>query len=515
MQLQKVTVSAEHNCIVVPSDQRIPNVFPHQKTLPDGKGHVLPNGGDEVRVLRNLGYEVPSPITAGYDWGGITPFKAQVVTAAMLVVEPRAFVLSGMGTGKSLSVLFAYDYLKKAKIINKLLVVAPLSTLNFTWAKEVFDRFPKYSVGVLHGSKAKRLKVLAQDFDIYVINHDGLGTIEKELRMKFDHRDIIVFDEVSAFRNARSLKHKIARDLTPTFGRVWGLTGTPTPRDPTDAFGIIKLINPGSPGVPKAFTHFRDQLMTKQGMFRWTPKPGAQEQVYKYMQPAVRFTLADCIDMPPTIYQDYETKLGPDQKRVYSELVKHCRAMSDMGSITAANEAVVLNKLLQVSTGCVFMDDKEPKHLDNTDRMKVLSELIESNDRSVIVFAPYVPLVKRMAEELGKKYKVHAIHGGVSQAARTQIFSTFQGNPAKQVIVAHPATMSHGLTLTNANLIVWAGPVWDLEVYSQANARISRPGQTSDRVVVAHIVGTAVERRVYRKLQGKDKMQGVLLDMFE
>lgn len=511
-----VEVSTKHKMLVTPGDPRIPNLFPHHKRLPDGR-YVLPHKGDEVRILRNLGYTVPSPIMADYDWGGTTPFKAQVITTAMLVVEPRAFVLNTMGTGKTRSVLFAYDFLKRRFACQKMLVVAPLSTLHFTWAKEIFDVFPNYKVQVLYGSKQKRLKLLAEDADIYIINHDGLAVIQDELIHKFGKDDIVTFDEVAVFRNSRAKKHKVALKLSERFGRVWGLTGTPTPREPTDAYGIIRLINPGQAGVPRAFTHFRDELMYKAGQFKWLPRPGSQEKVYKYMQPSVRFTLEDCVDMPPTIFQNYEADLSPEQNRIYKELMKHCRAMYDKGSITAVNEGVVINKLLQVSTGSVFADGGDVTHLDSKKRVAVLKEMIENNDRSVIVFAPFVPLVEKLAEELNDMgVPVHMIHGGVSQKKRSEAFSTFMHPMAgKQIIIAHPATMAHGLTLTAANLVVWYGPTYDLEIYEQANARIARPGQTSDRIVVAHIIATPVERRVYRRLREKEKMQGSLLELFE
>jgi hypothetical protein len=442
-----------------------------------------------------------------------------MVPSTYLVFRRNGNVFVSGNTGKTRSVLFAYDFLRRRFACKRMLVSAPLSTLNFTWAKEVFQVFPNYRVVVVHGSKEKRQKLLKEPADIYVINHDGLGVVEKEINAMFGPDDIMCVDEVAVFRNSRSKKHKVAKRISTKFGRVWGLTGTPTPREPTDAYGIIQLVNPGQAGVPKAYTHFREELMSKHGQFKWLPRPGAQDKVFKYMQPSVRFTLADCVDMPPVIHQEHEAELSPQQSRVYKELLKHCRALHAEGSITAVNEGVVLNKLLQVSLGSVFMDDKSVKMVDATRRVKVLKELIEDNDKSVIVFAPFVPVVEHLHEELKKDFPmVHMVHGGVSQKDRSQIFNTFQNSDwakTKQVIVAHPATMAHGLTLTAANLIVWYGPTWDLEIFEQANARIARPGQTADRIVVARIAATPVERRIYRRLEGKQKMQNVLLELFE
>ena len=111
-------------------------------------------------TLRNLGYDVRPPMMETYDWNGDTPFDAQRITAALITTNRRSYVLNGIGTGKTRSVLYAYDYLKKAAdTYGKLLVTAPLSTLRQTWEREVAMVFPHLKVAVLHGhNKAKRIK---------------------------------------------------------------------------------------------------------------------------------------------------------------------------------------------------------------------------------------------------------------------------------------------------------------------------------------------------------------------
>jgi len=96
---------------------------------------------------------------------------------------------------------------------------------------------------------------------------------------------------------------------------------------------------------------------------------------------------------------------------------------------------------------------------------------------------------------------------------RNEIFNTFQDSPEKQLLIAHPQCMAHGLTLTAANTIVWFTPTTSLEIYEQANARITRPGQ-SHKTLVIHLTGTAIERKLYSRLRQKARLQGALLDMF-
>jgi SNF2 family DNA or RNA helicase len=514
LNVQRILVDTKSKMLVTPCDPRIPRAIPHALTL-DDQHLLVPHGSEETRVLRNLGYMVPSPVMASYDWGGTIPFEAQKVTTAMLVVEPRAYVLNTMGTGKTRSVLFAFDYLRSAFKVRKMLVVAPLSTLSFTWAREVMLTFPKYRVAIVTGDAARRRKILADDsFDIYVINHDGLGVVAAEVAKRFTTQDALVFDEVAVYRNSRAKRSKIAQAVAPIFGYVWGLTGTPTPQAPTDAYGILRLITPHS--APRSFTRFQNELMTKISQFKWLPRKGAEQQVFAYMQPAVRFTLEECVDMPPVIYVDHETPLSQEQADAYKALTDTCRAMIDSGDVVALNEAVLINKLLQVSTGTVYDTEREVRNIGAPSRVACVLDLVEANDRSVIVFCPYVPQVDMVAAALRKAgHTVHTVSGATTPAQRTDAFNQFQRDPGKQVIVAHPATMSHGLTLTAANLVIWYGPTYNLETYEQANARIARPGQTSGRITVAHLMGSPAERRVYKALGKKQDMQGLLLDLFK
>lgn len=82
------------------------------------------------------------------------------------------------------------------------------------------------------------------------------------------------------------------------------------------------------------------------------------------------------------------------------------------------------------------------------------------------------------------------------------------------MLVAQPAAMSHGLTLTAASTIVWYAPIPSNDIFEQANARITRPGQKHSQLIVM-IEGTPIERKYYQRLKDKQKVQGVLLDLIK
>lgn len=466
---------------------------------------------DAVRLLRNVGeITVPSPIQYYYDWCGGTPFESQRVTADLLTVAKRAYVLSEMGVGKTRAALWAYDYLRREGLVKSAVVVAPLSTLSAVWENEVFENFPHLTTAVLHGDKKRRLKLLAQPADIYVINHDGVKVLHQEL-FRDPRIDCVLVDELASYRNARSDRWKFLAPIVRRAQYAWGLTGSPTPNEPTDAYGQAKLLTPGSCGT--SFKAFKDLTMRQIGTFKWIPREDSTDTVYRTLQPCVRFTRAQCFDLPETTYSAREVVLEPRAAAAYKQMFNDLAIQSAAGEIAAANEGVKLSKLLQIACGFVYDSKGNGHFLGGTERFKQIIEIVENASGKVIVFAPFRYFVELLGRVLSSKYPVATIHGDVPPSQRAKIFTSFQREDEPRVLVAHPATMAHGLTLTSAATIVWASPTTSLEIYEQANARITRAGQKRQTHII-HIQGTKAERYIYSRLQRKAKMQGALLDLF-
>jgi SNF2 family DNA or RNA helicase len=488
----------------------------------DHKGQRLvavPHRPDETRVLRNLGFEVPDPMPMHYAFPKVSgkhePFAAQRETASFLSMHSRAFCLNGMGTGKTNSALWAYDYMRRTKIVNKVLVVCPLSTMERTWADSVFNTFPHLDAVVLHGTREKRLKLLRQSVHIYIINIDGLSTIKDELAKRTDI-DLIVIDELALARNASTERWKTLNTICnkQVNRRVWGMTGSPTPNAPTDAWAQCKLVTPDNTNVPKYFGAFRDRVMRQLTQFKWAARPEANDVIYQMMQPAIRFSLDDCTDLPEQMFITREVEMTPEQKKAYKDMMSKLATEYAGGQILAVNEAIKANKLIQIACGVAYGTDGVEVVIPSKPRMDVLKEIIAESEGKVIVFVPLTGALESVATELRKDWAVEVVHGGTSKNERDQIFSNFQRGFDPRVLVANAATMSHGLTLTAATTIVWYAPVHSNEIYEQACARVRRPGQTKTTVIV-HIAGTDVERRVYKRLQDKQSMQGLLLEMME
>lgn len=495
--------------------ERVLNVVSSAKTI-KVKGETLvavPHRFEETKVLRNLGFDAPAPIRHHYEWPGrFKPFKAQLEAAAFLSMHRRAFNLSELGTGKSLASLWAYDYLRSVGKVNKALIIAPLSTLERTWADEIFNHFTHLTCAVVHGTRAKRLKMLAQDVDVYIINHDGVAIVEEALRARQDI-DLVIVDEIAqCARNAGTDKWKTINTVVNKHKNkrwCWGMTGTPTPNAPTDAWAQCRLLVPDS--VPPYFNRFKMQVMRQITQFIWQPKPDALDIVKNVMQPSVRFTRDECVDLPPLMYETRQVALTKEQTKSYNEMLNKLRTQADSGDITAVNEAVKMAKLIQIACGVVYADDGTEVTIPSNPRIKETKDIINAAEGKVIVFVPYVSSVKMVADELSKDFTVETIYGGVNKNERDRIFGEFQKGKDLKVIVAQPAAMSHGLTLTAASTIVWYSCVTSNEVFEQANGRINRPGQKMNNFIIL-LEGTKVEQRMYKRLKNKQKMQGALLE---
>mgnify|MGYP000508756909 CR=1 FL=1 len=498
---------------------RVLSVIPTaRKTLFHGTTLVgLPHRLDEVRVLRNLGINAPSPIEYHYKWAGrYQPFDHQKHTASFLTLNNKALVLNEIGTGKTQAALWAADYLMQIGQVKKCLIISPLSTLERVWGDAIFMDFMHRKSVTLHGTAERRRKLLKVNADFFIINHDGFGIIFDHIKDMFD---LIIVDEAAVLRNPSTDRFKYINrfmKLNPST-RLWLMTGTPTPNDPTDAWSLAKLIE--SPYCTGTFGAFRDQVMMRVGQWKYLPRPDSANTVRHILQPSVRFTRDECFDLPDTIIQTRKVPLTPEQDKHYKQMWKSlvtevAVGRLSLGQISAANEAVKLMKLVQIACGVAYGDNGQEIEIDASPRVNVVKEIIEEAGGKVIVFVPLTGALNMLERELSKYFTVAVVNGAVSSGKRNQIFNDFQNASDPRVLIAHPATMAHGLTLTTANTIVWYGPINSNEQYTQANGRIERIGKSKTSLVV-HIEATEIEKRAYARLSNKQKLQGILLDMIK
>lgn len=495
-------------------------IIPRSKNLGeigDGVHEVAVYWGlDEARVLRNLGVrDVPSPILRNYEWPGkYNPFDHQRSTASFLTMHKRAFCFNDPGTGKTLSALWAADYLMRIGEVRRCLILCPLSIMQVAWMSDIAKSIVHRTAAIAHHVKAeRRVEIVKNGYEFIITNFDGLGLIGDAV-LRDGTFDLIIGDEANAWKNVSTRRWKALNKVVQPDTYLWLMTGTPAAQSPEDAYGLAKLVNPTS--VPRFAGAWRDRVMKQITKFKWVPKDDAYDEVHKALQPAIRYTKEQCLDLPPVITVTREVEQTAQQIKYYRMLKDQFLVNAAGETITAINAAASVNKLLQISAGAAYSDSHEVVEFDCTPRLNVLLEVLEESKRKVLVFAHFRHNLEVISSFLTKQGVANAmIHGDITASKRAVIFNAFQNAPDPRVLVIQPQAASHGVTLTAADTVVFWGPVGSVETYVQCVARMDRQGQTADKVTVVHIQGSEIERKMFKRLEGRVEDHASMIKLYE
>lgn len=349
-------VSGKALRVRVRSPERFLAVIPkahYEGEVAPGIHEILVHWGyEEALVLKNMGVKgVPSPIHKNYSWPGIyRPMAHQRETAEFLTMHKRCFCFDEMGLGKTLAAAWAADYLMNIGQVKRVLIICPVSIMQAAWQQDLFKGLMHRTVGIAHGSKEKRIQVIESACEFVIINYDGVQIVEAELIA--GGFDLIILDEANQIKNAQAKRSKSIKRLVGLDTRLWLMTGTPAAQSPEDAYGLAKLVSPER--VPKFFGSWRDMVMQQINMYKWVPRARAKDTVHAALQPAIRHTKEECLDLPEMIVVDRMVPLTKQQEKYYKALKEQMLATAAGEEITAVNAAAMLNKLLQLS--CITCD---------------------------------------------------------------------------------------------------------------------------------------------------------------
>jgi SNF2 family DNA or RNA helicase len=379
------------------------------------------------------------------------------------------------------------------------------------WLGDLFRIAMHRSAAIAYGAAARRKEIIKGDYDFVIINYDGVEIVVDEIvEAGFD---LIICDEASALKNVSTRRWKKISSIVKMNTWLWLMTGTPAAQSPLDAYGMAKLVSPDR--VPRTAGAWRDMVMSNVTQYRWVPKPRSKEMVFKALQPAIRFTKAECLDLPEVTYITRDVELTAQQKRYYQELKSEMLFTAAGEEVTAINAASSINKLLQISCGAVYTDGQQVLEFDVSPRLRVLKEVLDETEHKTLVFVPYrhtIELVKAFLEKNDVTSEI--INGDVSPGKRAEIFNKFQTQSDPKVLIIQPQAASHGVTLTAADNVVFWSPVTSLETYLQCIARIDRVGQ-KNKMTVTHLQGSDVERKLYKALHERKNLHSEMVDMYK
>ena len=449
----------------------------------------------------------------------------QKVSVKHIIDNPNSGLFLQMGLGKTVSTLTAINWLMYSELdIDNVLVIAPRRVVESVWDAEIekWEHLKHLTIVKVVGSPKQREGKLKEKADIHVISRDNVAWLCGHFGGGMLPFDMLVIDELSSFKNSKSLRFKALRKVIPSFKRVVGLTGTPAPNGLEDLWAQIFLLDRGE-RLGKFITHYRNAFFTPNyNGFGYTLRDTqAEKRIHeKIGDICISMKAEDYLTLPGHVdntieirfdeklqkqYNDFEKEqvmqLYEDAEKVLEEKLRD--DPNAVLEISAANAAALSNKLLQFANGAIYDEDREVHHVHDL-KIDALKEIIEdSNGQPVLVTYAYQHDLTRIMEAL-KKYKPVKLNSDDDVRAwnRGEI----------PVLVMHPASGGHGLNLqAGGNIIVWFGQTWSLELYQQLNARLDRQGQKNVVIIHKLIATKTIDQRVVKAIDGKATTQDGLM----
>lgn len=418
-------------------------------------------------------------------------------------------LLLDRGLGKTAIMLAAFQLLRAATSVRRMLVVTGLRPAYEVWPaeREKWDDFHGLKMNVLHGPDKEKL--YRQRAHIDVINPEGLPWLTDKV-MTGDGLpwDLLCVDESTQFKHTDTVRFKLLKPLLPFFKRRVILTGNPAPNGLLDLFGQVYILDLGH-ALGNYVTYYRLNYFNKIDEHRYSIKSDGEERIYKKLRPYVlRMAAEDYLKLPPLVGAATSSKaplvtevtLPKAVRREYDHMENELIALIQNGKVNAANAAVASGKCRQIANGGII-DNLKKAHFLHDAKTDALEEMIDEFD-GVPAFVAYE--FHHDLARLQKRFPdAPFIGGGVPPKRFKEILQEWNRGNLRELF-AQPSTVARGLNMqgTRAN-VVWLGPTWDQEIYDQFNSRVWRNGQ-KERVFVNHICAKdTIDFTILAALQSK------------
>ena len=391
--------------------------------------------------------------------------------------------------------------------VTKVLVIAPLRVARDTWPAEIgkWQHLSGLTYAVAVGTEDERRSALRQRVSVYIINRENIDWLITKSGVPFDF-DMVVIDELSSFKSHQTKRFGALMKVRPALKRIVGLTGTPSSNGLMDLWAEFKLLDMGKRlgqfiGQYRE-TYFVPDKRNQHMVFSYTPRAGAEEEIYRQISDiTISMKARDFLKMPERIENNVTVRLSDAERARYERMKAEMVVELGETEIDAVNAAALSNKLLQMANGAVYDEGGEAKTL-HSRKLDALEDVIEAANGKPLLVAYWY---KHDRERIAARFGAREIRTSADIA---------DWNAGKiPVALIHPASAGHGLNLQGGgSALVWFGLTWSLELYQQTNARLWRQGQKST-VVIQHIIAEdTIDERVMAALAKKDKTQAALIE---
>ena len=458
------------------------------------------------------------------------PHAYQVKAISMMCQQSGSAMLLDPGMGKTSIALAAVCVLQAHKAIEAVLVIAPIRPMYLTWPNEVakWDQFKHLRVSIIHGTPSQRIAAMGKPADVYLINPENVAWLAEVGTAYFAAKpEMLIVDESTRFKNARSKRFKALKDLLPQFKRAHILTGTPMPQTVEDLFAQFQIVD-GGQRLGRFITHFRKQFMVSETIRigggrtieKWHPKANAADLLIpKIADVSMRLAAVDYLSMPAITHNIIKVQLPKPVRKVYEALAEDLVAKTAGGAtLTAVTAAAAIMKLRQITNGWAY-GEEQSVHLHDA-KLDALADLVEEQSGSPIIvavaFLHEVPAIRNALKAvLPEGTAVPYLGGGVARAEADRIVDAWNRGEYP-VLIVHPTSVAHGLNLqAGGHALVWFGLTWNSEEHDQCIARVYRQGQSKPVVIHYLTAEDTVDETIAKALAAKTSIQAAVLNQLK
>ena len=435
-----------------------------------------------------------------------TPHAYQRYAAQFILDHPAAAVFLDCGLGKTVITLTAIrELLHDSFTVRRVLIIAPLRVARDTWPSEIrkWDHLSDLTYAVAVGNTAKRLAALRQKAEITIINRENVDWLVKNNTFDFD---MIIIDELSAFKSHRTRRFKALMKVRPMVSRIVGLTGTPSSNGLMDLWAEFRLLDMGK-RLGRFLTHYRERYFlpdkrNAQMVFTYKPRPGAEEKIYEAIGDiTISMKSGDYLELPKCLTNVVRVEMNERERRIYERLKKDMAAEIAGKEIDAMNAAALSGKLLQMAAGAVYDGEGQAVRLHDR-KLDALEDLVESANGRPVLIAYWF---RHDLERIRKRFP------GARELRQEADIADWNAGKISIGLI-HPASAGHGLNLQDGgSMLIWFSLTWSLELNQQTNARLWRQGQKHTVTIHYLVMKDSIDESVMAALSRKDKVQEALM----
>ena len=458
----------------------------------------------------------------------LKPFDHQIDALEYGWDRPEFGLFMEMGTGKSKVLIDNMGMLFLDGQINFALVIAPKGVYRNWVAKEIpehmSDDIPHRVIRWVSGPNKKQkeeMRSVQDTFDgltIFVMNVEAFSSLKGQkagqwMSRMLGSRGMITIDESTTIKNHKAKRTKSLMKIAAGFKYKRLLTGSPITKSPMDIYSQCEFLRPGLLGF-ESYYAFQGRYAVvqrrKMGAAAFQQIVGFRnldELTKRIDMFSFRVLKKDCLDLPEKVYTARYVGMTPQQFDMYEQIRRHAMVLLDSGEMSTAPAVITqMLRLQQIMSGHLKTDDGDMLYFPSK-RMDALEEIVNEHDGKAIIWSRFRYDIIQITEMLNKKFGegcAVSYFGDTSDDDRAAAVLNFQ-NPAHPLkfFVGNPATAGYGLTLTEANLVVYYANDFNLETRIQSEDRAHRIGQKNNVTYIDLICEGSIDERIVKALRAK------------